>query len=386
LKERKMPDVQEVFNLATQKVRPDPNALERQRKRQRGAARARKVSAFAAVAAVLVVAAAAFVALRTVDDRVPTPGDATPTFTTTPGTNVQTTEVIGLDGATRQVLTGYPEDAWGLSLSADGTKVAFAMEPADLAINQVATMSVDGTGLKILTTDGVDAGVTSLSPDGARIAFEGTTELNTDIYVMNADGSGLQRLTIDAGVDQFPTWSPDGSTIAYDNSGSKTDVTDPQFSSTAEIWSVPADGGTPTRLTHDSIVDNAPSYSPDGKDIAYFHNGAVWAMGADGSNPHQIVRRPAPAPGHAHGSFTPRWSPDGTMIAFTIYQDPNPRPTIVRNGVIQDNTPFLTLGIAVLGTNNQIHLDQVGMSTDFNLPQWLPGSDGLVIRRVGDLG
>ena len=34
-----MPDVQEVFRLATNKVKPDPNALERQQKRQRASTR-----------------------------------------------------------------------------------------------------------------------------------------------------------------------------------------------------------------------------------------------------------------------------------------------------------------------------------------------------------
>ena len=34
-----MPDVQEVFRLATNKVKPDPDALERQQKRQRASTR-----------------------------------------------------------------------------------------------------------------------------------------------------------------------------------------------------------------------------------------------------------------------------------------------------------------------------------------------------------
>ena len=50
-----MPDVQEVFRLATSKVQPDPDALERQVRRQRAAARKSRVRAYVAVAAVLVV-------------------------------------------------------------------------------------------------------------------------------------------------------------------------------------------------------------------------------------------------------------------------------------------------------------------------------------------
>ena len=48
-----MPDVQEVFRLATNKVKPDPNALERQQKRQRASTRSTRARAYLVVAAVI---------------------------------------------------------------------------------------------------------------------------------------------------------------------------------------------------------------------------------------------------------------------------------------------------------------------------------------------
>jgi hypothetical protein len=57
-----MPDVQEVFRMATQKVRPDPGALERQQIQQRRRITRRRAGAYALVAAL--VAAIAVVALR----------------------------------------------------------------------------------------------------------------------------------------------------------------------------------------------------------------------------------------------------------------------------------------------------------------------------------
>ena len=47
-----MPDVQEVFRMSTQKVRPDPGFTERQEQRQRRTARNRKLGAFAVVAVI----------------------------------------------------------------------------------------------------------------------------------------------------------------------------------------------------------------------------------------------------------------------------------------------------------------------------------------------
>ena len=38
---------------------------------------------------------------------------------------------------------------------------------------------------------------------------------NWEIYIINADGSGLQRLTTDPAQDGLPTWSPDGRVLAF---------------------------------------------------------------------------------------------------------------------------------------------------------------------------
>ena len=59
-----MPDVQEVFRMATQKVRRDPGAMERHIERQRKAARNRRVGAYATVAVIVAAAVAVFTITR----------------------------------------------------------------------------------------------------------------------------------------------------------------------------------------------------------------------------------------------------------------------------------------------------------------------------------
>lgn len=98
-----MPDVQEVFRMATQKIRPEPGFVERQFDSQRKRVRNRRFGALALAAAIGVVAVV--VVIRAVDDGTGTqPGDQ--------GTGVPTAEAIPLpDGALeprRYVFTADP--------------------------------------------------------------------------------------------------------------------------------------------------------------------------------------------------------------------------------------------------------------------------------------
>jgi hypothetical protein len=92
-----MPEVQEVFRMATQKVRPDPGALGRQQRQQRRSSIRRKVGAYGLVAAV--VGAIAVVAVRAgVDSGEQVAGNQPSSPTTAPG--AQPVGIVTFDGST----------------------------------------------------------------------------------------------------------------------------------------------------------------------------------------------------------------------------------------------------------------------------------------------
>lgn len=92
--------------------------------------------------------------------------------------------------------------------------------------------------------------------------------------------------------------SPDGKTIVFDLLG--------------DLYTMPVSGGTPKRLTSDIGWQMQPTFSPDGKYIAYTSDEGggdnIWLMNADGSNPHAVTNE----------TFrllnSPAWSPDGEFI------------------------------------------------------------------------
>ncbi len=140
-----------------------------------------------------------------------------------------------------------------------------------------------------------------------KIAFTSMRDGNTEIYVMDGDGKNQRRVTVNPMYDRYPTWSPDGKMIAFVSNRNR---------GRNQIWVIDANGTNPIRLT-DGASDSYPDWSPDGKTILYVaghvpanHDlapGGIVAMDADGKDKRLLKNR---------GGIHPSWSPDGNRIAF----------------------------------------------------------------------
>jgi TolB protein len=76
---------------------------------------------------------------------------------------------------------------------------------------------------------------------------------NPEIYVIRAaDGSVISRLTTNKAIDTSPAWSPDGSQIAF--------VSDREGS--PQIFVMPAGGGAATRVSFNGSYNSTPAWSP----------------------------------------------------------------------------------------------------------------------------
>ena len=137
-----------------------------------------------------------------------------------------------------------------------------------------------------------------------KIAFTSTHGGDLEIYVMDGDGSNQRRVTTHPARDRLPTWSPDGKKIAFVSNRKNANKDHSQ------IWVIDADGKNPDRLT-DGLGDTYPDWSPDGTKIVYdVFPAGIAVMDADGKDKRLLTRL------GAH----PSWSPDGKRIVYAFDQ------------------------------------------------------------------
>ena len=102
-----------------------------------------------------------------------------------------------------------------------------------------------------------------------------------------------------------PQLSPDGKMIAFTIGDVKFDAN----KTNTQIYTVSIDGSNLKQLTKGDSSNSSPRWSPDGTKIAYTTGGQIWTMDADGDDKKQITKI-------SSGAGNPVWSPDGKLIAF----------------------------------------------------------------------
>lgn len=174
-----------------------------------------------------------------------------------------------------------------------------------------------GGGEPIALTHAAPSYLHGWSPDGKYVIY--TAERNGDfsIYRTTTDGVGKEtQLTRAPGLDDGSEYAPDGKHIYFNSSRSGV----------MQLWRMDPDGGAPEQLTRDAFNNWFPHVSPDNQQLVFLSYQP--SMAADQHPYYQpVYLRVMPAAGgkprvvaYLYGGQgtinVPSWSPDGKYVAF----------------------------------------------------------------------
>ncbi len=189
-----------------------------------------------------------------------------------------------------------------------------------------------------------------------------------DLWVANKDGSQPRRLTVDEGLEASPVISPDGKTIAFSA----------EYDGNLDVFTVPIEGGIPTRLTWHPYPDIVRGFTSDGKSVLFasqrstFTNrySQLYTVPLTGGMPAQLE-----IPNAAWATY----SPDGKQMAYNPISDAFRQWKHYRGGSISN------IWIFTFAYNSTIKIPQPeGGCNDVN-PMWIGNTIYFRSDRNGEL-
>ena len=212
-------------------------------------------------------------------------------------------------------------------LSPDGRLLVISdqIEPDNLSRIHVVTLDGSAPVRTLVDDPAARSYWHGWSPDGATLAYVrvGASDGSYDIWTKDLAGGAARPLVTGPGVDDGPEYSPDGQYLYFNSTRSGA----------MALWRAKADGSEPVMLTHDPARrDWFPHLSPDGQWIVYVSFGDDVALEDHPPNREDVQLRIMPADGSAppavltrlfggQGTINvPSWSPDGRQVAFVSYR------------------------------------------------------------------
>ena len=197
--------------------------------------------------------------------------------------------VLAVSTAGEQKDLPMPAGIFGVSWSPDGTKIAMASYAVADDTHTIALLDPASGQSEDLVSGPGTVGIPRWSPDGTQLAYDAFGASGSRIFVFTLGQPA--PIALDAVTDVFsPDWSPSANTLVYAR---------PADDGFRQVYSVGADGSGEALVTTSMSDKGFPRWSPDGSLVAFAgtvpfrrcrrmlrsrHNLGIYTANADGTN------------------------------------------------------------------------------------------------------
>ncbi|MGH8660504.1 MAG: Tol-Pal system beta propeller repeat protein TolB [Burkholderiales bacterium] len=210
-------------------------------------------------------------------------------------------QVADADGYGAQTVRWSDEPILSPSWSSDGMHLAYVSLERKKPVVYVQSL-MTGRYQAVANHWGSNS-APAWSPDGRRLAVVLSKDGSSQIYFINTDGKGEpRRMTFSAAIDTEPNFSPDGEQMLFtsDRGGSP------------QIYGMPVAGGEARRLTFEGSYNVTPRFSPDGKSFTFIQrNGGRFNVAVQ-----DLATRQVQVLTDGIIDESPSFAPNGRMILY----------------------------------------------------------------------
>ncbi|MFT4030824.1 MAG: amidohydrolase family protein [Siphonobacter sp.] len=168
------------------------------------------------------------------------------------------------------------------------------------------TQAMPPDSIQVTLTEGTNIAM-ALSPDHSTLVMD----LQGTLWTLPFGGGKAKAITDGLGDCRQPSWSPDGRQIAFQA----------YWDGNFHIWTVGKDGGNLQQITTGAYDEREPFWSPDGKSIVFSSdrsgNYDIWQLTLADGTLKQVTTDPA-------NEYQPAYTADGTKLIYVSERDAAP--------------------------------------------------------------
>lgn len=211
-------------------------------------------------------------------------------------------KVMDADGENARTITEVSGSIFSPAWSPDGSRIAYAVQ-REKSYPIIYVQNVSGGGASVVTPYAGSNLSPSFSPDGSKILFSSSFEGSADIYQINSGGGGLKKLISWPSSEVQPSYAPDGQSFVF--------VSDKAGFNKPQIFRYEFGSGRVSQVSRGGYA-TSPQLSNDGSQIAFLSGRTAAIMNANGAVTANL--------GNTGIDEAPSFSPNGKRVVYASKQ------------------------------------------------------------------